>query len=282
MNETHGPASPLPEGRADGRAIEAALRELVRLKDLKDRMEALGGLSQEFVAARADYGMNQPRAWAAARAALAAPVVAVPEAGERPASMLGETRIADEDPDPQMPTVAMRPMDEADDDWNAPLAVPRRNVTHWKMTRVSAPAVPVGVQPEPAEERRTCEQCGGHGGPGGLAPCRKCGGAGYYLAPAVPVVHPEPGDRDRLLRYVRAILWTDQAGNWDAEMSAQAVLSHVDAEVAAAVAAVRADTADELAKIASSWRMDARPDFTRFDYARALDVLALDLRKDPS
>jgi len=80
-------ASPLPEGRADGREAEAALRELVRLKDLKDRSDAAKGVwSAELSALRADYRHNKPKAWAAARAALAASVGAQPAAEERECS----------------------------------------------------------------------------------------------------------------------------------------------------------------------------------------------------
>lgn len=91
----HAYAAGFKEGvsrSAGGGEAVAALRELVAVKDLKDRTEALHFVGPngdppnenweaEYKAGRAEYLRRQPLAWGAARAALAAPVAApeVPE-----------------------------------------------------------------------------------------------------------------------------------------------------------------------------------------------------------
>lgn len=47
--------------------LEGTLRELVRLKDLKDRLDMEGPTWTEYVAKKRDYDANKPKAWATAR-----------------------------------------------------------------------------------------------------------------------------------------------------------------------------------------------------------------------
>lgn len=101
-----------------------------------------------------------------------------------------------------------------------------------------APAVPVGVPPEPAEGAHTWVESTGDWRPDGLGQIR----------PAVPVVHREPGDRAE--EWVLAL--NDISGPNgildDAQILA-ALMPVADAEVAAAVAAVRADTAAKIERM---------------------------------
>lgn len=115
----------------------------------------------------------------------------------------------------------------------------------------TSPHSPVGVQPDhphpdPGDGREQCETCGQWV----WLVTHSC--KGYRYAPTVPVVHPEPGEgaHERAFADARAVLTVEGYGRIGPQV--------LDAIVAAAVAAVRADTAAKVQALAYPTPMTER------------------------